>query len=114
MRTYFVVAAHRDRAAAEGDFHRLEALRDDPAFGALDAVVLVRTGTEEFRFTIAADGDPREGVACGLARGLALAVSPGLASRWEAGGDAARVGVGVVVDRVAAAVGRGGYGATVC
>jgi hypothetical protein len=102
-----VVASHRDRAAAEGDFHRLAAIHDDRALGDLDAVVLARATSGTLGFTIGADGDPHEGIGCGLARGLALALSPGVSQRWKPNDHASRAAAGIVVDRVAAAVGRG-------
>lgn len=105
MCLYFVVAVHTDRAAAEGDYRRLERLHWDTTLGVLDAVVLARDGRGDFRFAIA-PGDARAELGCGLAGGLAMAVHPPMAFRWNPASEADRLAAAVVVDRIGAAVGR--------
>ena len=105
MCLYFVVAVHTDRAAAEGDYRRLERLHWDTTLGVLDAVVLARDGRGHFRFAIAS-GDARAGFGCGLAGGLAMAVHPPIAFQWDSASEADRLAARVVVDRIGAAVGR--------
>lgn len=106
MGVQFVVAAHSDRAAAEGDYHRVASLRRDPAPGLLDAVVLAKDGRGEFGFAIAPGGDARAEFGCGLAGGLAMAVHAPLSLQWNPASEADRVAAGVVVHRIGAAVGR--------
>ncbi len=107
MCVYFVVAVHSDRAAAAGEYHRLDRLHRDPTLGVLDAVVLARDGRGEFRFAIAPGGDSRAELGCGLAGGLAMAVHAPLSLRWNPASEADCVAAGVVVHRIGAAVGRG-------
>ena len=106
MCVLMVVAAYVDRAAAEGDVHKLEAIARDPAQGALDAVALARTGGGELRVSRASVGAWPTPVTCGLAMGLVFALSPGVALRRERMSDQERSDASAVVDHIATVLGR--------
>lgn len=106
MCVLMVIAAHVDQAAAEGDFHRVEAMRRGPDRGVLDAVALARTGGGELRVTTSSVGAWPTPITCGLAMGLAFAVSPAVSLRRGRMGDEERADAAAVVDHISTTLGR--------